>query len=39
MTQHEYITMAIAIILGLAIMRLLQTVALMFRARAIGADA
>lgn len=39
MTQHKYITMAIAIILGLAIMRLLHTLALMFRAPAIGADA
>lgn len=33
MTQHEYISMAIAIILGLAITRLLHTVALMIRAR------
>lgn len=33
MTQHEYISIAIAIILGLAITRLLHTVALLIRSR------
>jgi len=33
MTQHEYISMAIAIILGLAITRLLHTVSLLVRAK------
>jgi hypothetical protein len=33
MTQHEYISIAIAIILGLAITRLLHTAALLIRAR------